>query len=182
MALSALLYRIQIELSHVDRGLYETLDFRVARHPSEDAARLVARVLAYALYYEEGLEFGRGLSNADEPALARRDLTGQLTHWIDVGVPSAERIHGASKRAPRVTIVCHKDLGALRRELGTTHVHRAEEVEVLALEPAFVEALAAELDRNAAWTVVAFDGSLSVTTPSGTRDGRLEALRLDNLG
>ena len=93
MALSSTLYRLRIELSDVDRGVYESLDLRVARHPSEGADRLVARVLAYALLYEPGLEFGKGLSDADEPALSTHDLTGQLTHWIDVGTPSADRIH-----------------------------------------------------------------------------------------
>src|SRR5690606_29083397 len=134
VARSATVYRLNLELSDVDRGLYETLDFRVAQHPSEGEDRLVARILAYALLYEERLEFGRGLSTADEPDLEVRDLTGQLTLWIDVGTPSAERIHIASKKAKQVTIVCHKRPDALAREMTGRRIHNAETIAVLYLE------------------------------------------------
>ena len=46
MAISSTLYRFQIELSDIDRGVYESLDWRVACHPSEDSERMVVRVLA----------------------------------------------------------------------------------------------------------------------------------------
>jgi uncharacterized protein YaeQ len=163
MALSSTLYRLRIELSDVDRGVYESLDLRVARHPSEGADRLVARVLAYALLYEPGLEFGKGLSDADEPALSTHDLTGQLTHWIDVGTPSADRIHIASKKAGQVSIVCHKGEDALRREMQKRAVHGASDIAVLYLDPSLVSALASLLDRNSSWVVVRTDGELSIT-------------------
>jgi len=157
------LYRIQLELSDVDRGVYESLDLRVAQHPSEDESRLVARILAYALLYEEGLEFGRGLSEVEDASLWVHDLTGRLLHWIDVGTPSAERIHLASKKAERVSIVCHKDEEALRREMSKRSVHDAEKVAVLYLEPALVRELAEALQRNATWIMVHTDGQLSIS-------------------
>ncbi len=163
VARTATVYRLNLELSDVDRGLYETLDFRVAQHPSEGEDRLVARILAYALLYEERLEFGRGLSTADEPDLEVRDLTGQLTHWIDVGTPSAERIHIASKKAKQVTIVCHKRPDALAREMTGRRIHNAETIAVLYLEPSFVAALASALVRSSSWIVVHTDGELSIT-------------------
>lgn len=178
MALSATIYRMKIELSDIDRGVYESLDVRLAQHPSEGEERLVARALAYALCFEPGLEFGRGVSTADEPALWTHDLTGQLTHWIDVGTPSAERIHAASKRAGRVSIVCHKGRGALDRELKGKKIHRAEEIEVIVLDPALIAELAARLERSVEWTLVCNDGELSVTIGDTSLSGTYERTRL----
>ena len=68
MALGATIYRVEIALSDVDRGLYESLDLRLAQHPSESLRYLVTRMLAYALSYEEGIRFSKGgLSSTDEP-------------------------------------------------------------------------------------------------------------------
>lgn len=178
MALSSTIYRVNIELSDIDRSVYESLDFRVAQHPSEDASRLVTRILAFALLHEEALEFGKGISDAEEPALWTKDLTGQITHWIDVGTPTAERIHIASKKAARVTIVCHKGEEALAREMTKRKVHKAGEIAVLYIEPAFVSQLAKLLDRNATWTVVHNDGDLSVTTRNETVSGRVIQAKL----
>jgi len=171
MAQAATLYRMQVEVSDVDRGVYETLDLRVARHPSEGEERVVARVLAYALFCEPGLEFGKGLSEADEPALWTHDLTGQLMHWIDVGTPGADRIHIASKKARKVSILCHKVPEALTREMQKRKVHGASDITVLYVEPALVASLAAELDRNATWTIVHTDGELSITLNDVTFSG-----------
>src|SRR5690606_8250121 len=171
MARTATIYRMKVELSDVDRGVYETLDFRVVQHPSEVDDRLVARILAYLHHYEEGLEFGRGLSDVDEAALWTHDLTGRLHHWIDVGVPTAERIHLASKKAERVTIVCHKPEDALIREMEGRRVHDAQNVAVLYLDPDFVQRLAGGLERTAAWVVVRTDGELSVTIGDETFPG-----------
>ncbi len=163
MARPSTLYRIKMDLSDVDRGVYEAFDLRVAQHPSEDESRVVARVLGYALLYEEGIEFGRGLSEVEEASLWVHDLTGRLLHWIDVGTPSAERIHLASKKADRVSIVCHKDEEALRREMSKRDVFGADKVEVLYLEPRLVQDLAGALQRNSTWTVVHTDGQLSIS-------------------
>jgi len=168
MARTATVVRMNIELSDIDRGVYETLDFRVAQHPSEGTDRVVARVLAYALLYESELQFGRGIAEADEPDLWRYDLTGRLLHWIDVGAPSSERIHAASKKADRVSIVCHKRPDALEREMAGRRVHEAERIEVLYLDPAFVATLAASLERQGAWVVVHHEGELQVTVGPDT--------------
>ena len=84
MALTSTIHRFQIQLSDVDRGVYESLDLRVAQHPSESAQRMLARVLAYALRHEEGIDFGRGLSTVEEPALWVKDLRGEVEDQIQV--------------------------------------------------------------------------------------------------
>ena len=71
MALTSTMYRLEIELSDVDRSTYATLDLRLARHPSESARYLLTRTLAYCLSYEEGIAFSKGgLSASDEPPVA----------------------------------------------------------------------------------------------------------------
>src|SRR5581483_8820144 len=101
MAASATLYHLEIELSDVDRGVYQTLDLRVARHPSETMAYLLTRVIAFCLCHEEGLAFSKGLSTTDEPAAWVRDPHGRVTLWIDIGAPTPERLHKASKASGR---------------------------------------------------------------------------------
>ncbi len=113
VALTATIYTADIDLADHDRGVYETLALRVARHPSESDEYLVTRLLAYALEYTEGLEFSTGgLSSPDDPALAVRDLTGALRAWIEIGWPDGARLHKAAKASPRVAVYPHKDAGS----------------------------------------------------------------------
>lgn len=162
------MYRLKVELSDVDRGVYAALDLRPARHPSETMRYLLTRVLAYCLCYEEGIEFTRGLSTADEPAVWIKDLQGRVATWIEVGTPSAERLHKASKAAPRVCVFTHHDPALLQRAARAKAIHRAAEIEVYALAGPFLDALDAMTDRNAAWTLVHSEATLYVT--SGGRD------------
>ena len=105
MALPSTIRRFEIDLSDIDANVYEQISLRVAQHPSETDAYLVTRLIAYCLQFSEGVEMSKsGLSNADEPPLSATDLTGQMKVWIDIGLPSTERIHKASKRAEKVVI------------------------------------------------------------------------------
>src|SRR5579862_1928285 len=105
MALSATMRRFEIALADSDREVYAELDLRVAQHPSESERYLVARVLARVLQHAEGLEFSKGgVSDDTEPALVQRDLRGDLVAWIEIGSPTPDRLHKASKLAPRVVV------------------------------------------------------------------------------
>jgi len=159
----SLLFSFDIDLSHVDRGVYEALALRVACHASEAPEHLLARVLAYCLECTEGLAFGRGLAEPDEPALSVRDLTGRLLAWIDVGSPDAARLHRAAKAAPRVAVYTHKDPAVLLRQLAGERIHRAEHVRIHALDRALVAALAARLARRMAFALTVNAGHLYVT-------------------
>jgi uncharacterized protein YaeQ len=174
MALSATVYHLQIELSDVDRGVYEALDLRLGRHPSESMPYLLTRVFAYALLYEEGIAFSKGgLSSSDEPPLTVRDLQGNLRAWIEVGTPSADRLHKASKASPRVVVFTQHDPKLLAREAATRAIHRAEAIEVYALDATFLDEVAALTDRNARWTLLRTDGTLYVTAGDKTATGAL---------
>ena len=163
MALTATVYHLQIELSDVDRGVYEALDLRVARHPSESMPYLLTRVLAYCLCYEEGITFSRGLSNVDEPALWVKDMQGNLRVWIEVGTPSADRLHKASKASPRLVIFTQHDPELLRKAARERAIHKVEQIELYAFDRPFLQALEAVTDRNTRWTLALTDGVLYVT-------------------
>ena len=153
MALTATIYNLDIDLADSDRGVYETLGLRVARHPSESAEYLVARVLAYALEFTEGIEFSRGICDPDDPAIAIRDLTGALRAWIDIGAPDAARLHKASKLAPRVAVYTHRDIAQVVRNLSGERIHRVGAIELYAIDRGLIAALAARLERRMAFSL-----------------------------
>jgi uncharacterized protein YaeQ len=171
VALQATVYHLRIELSDVDRGVYESLDLRVARHPSESMAYLLTRVIAYALLYEEGIAFGKGLSTTEEPALWIKDLQGTVRAWIEVGTPSADRLHKASKAAPRVVVFTQHDPRLLVDEARSRPIHKVEQIEVYAVDPKLLEELEALTDRNARWTLLRNDGLLYVTVGEKSASG-----------
>ena len=176
VALGATVHRFQIELSDVERGVYETLDLRVAQHPSETARRMLARVLAYALQWEEGVDFGRGLSSTEEPAVWVKDPTGAVRAWIDVGQPSPERLHRASKLAERAVVYLHGDPSAFLRELDKATVHRRDALELWLLPLAVLDALEAALERHERWSLTVSEGTLYLSRGDTTFEGTLTRL------
>jgi uncharacterized protein YaeQ/TfoX/Sxy family transcriptional regulator of competence genes len=170
LALTATLYHWKIALSDVERGVYEALDLRLAQHPSENARYLVTRALAYALSYEEGIAFSKGgVSSTDEPPVIVRDPTGILLAWIEIGSPSAARLHKASKAARRVALFTSADIASLREEAGS--IHHAESIEVWELEASFLDAIGERLERTLALEVVHTGEQLYVTVGGEVLEG-----------
>jgi uncharacterized protein YaeQ len=174
MALGATLHNFRIALSDSDRGVYETLDLRVARHPSETLPYLLTRVLAYCLFWEPDIAFSKGLSTTDEPAVWVRELDGRVKLWIDVGHPSAERLHKASKACERVAVCTYQDPRALRRALAGERIHRAAEIELLSFPQTLLSELEAELAKRVDWEVVITGGQLYVSSGGRTHEGAIE--------
>lgn len=168
MALGATIYTFDIDLSDVDRNVYQSLNLRVAQHPSESPDHLVTRVLAYCLEYAEGIGFSKGLSDPDEPAVVVRDLTGQLMAWVDVGLPSPERLHRASKAAPRVAVYAHKDPVQWLIAVAEARIHRAEKLEVFAFDREWIAQLAARLDRRMQWSLARSESEIYLTLGADT--------------
>ncbi|HWZ93259.1 MAG TPA: YaeQ family protein [Polyangiaceae bacterium] len=174
MALTATIYHFQITLSDVDRGVYEALDLRIARHPSETMRYLITRTLAYCLSFEDGIAFSKGgLSSVEEAPVSVRDATGVLRAWIDIGQPSAERLHKASKAAARVALFTHVELPLLLREASARPIHRVEQLEVWRLDASFLDALDEKLQKNSKFELVRTDGQLYVTIAGETLNGSL---------
>lgn len=176
MALTATVHVLDLTLSDVDRNTYESLELRVARHPSESERYLFTRVLAYALEYADGIAFSKGgLSSDDEPTLSVRDATGLIQTWIEIGAPSAERLHKASKAAPRVALYTHHEMASLRREAGTRAIHRLEQIRVWRFTPTYLDQLAQHLERRTALEVVRNEGRLYVTLAGALHEAELAA-------
>jgi len=173
MALTATIYTVEIDLADNDRGVYESLNLRVARHPSESEEYLVTRILAYALEYAEGIEFSRGISDPDEPTISVRDLTGRLTVWVEIGNPDASRVHKASKASPRVAIYTHKDPKQLVERLSGERIHRAENIELWAFDRGFIAQVAARLDRRMSFSLSVTDREMLLSIGSDTLTGGL---------
>ena len=104
MALKATIFKAELQVSDLDRGHFATHALTIARHPSETDERMMVRVLAFALDADDALEFGSGLSSEGEPDLVKRDLTGAIDLWIDVGLPDEREIRKACGRAERVKV------------------------------------------------------------------------------
>jgi uncharacterized protein YaeQ len=174
VALTATIYTFDIDVSDVDRGVYERIALKAARHPSETEEYLVTRVLAYALEWTEGIAFSKGgVSGPDEPAIAVRDLTGAMRAWIDVGAPDAARLHKASKASPRVAVYTHRDPSTLQRALAGERIHRAESLELYAVDRELVAALAERLDRRMSIGLSVTDRHLFVTVGGETLSGEV---------
>jgi uncharacterized protein YaeQ len=172
MALPATLRRFEIALADADREVYEQLDWRVAQHPSESERHLVARVIARALEHAEGVEFSRGgVSDDDEPAIVRRDLRGDLQAWIEVGSPSPDRLHKATKLAPRVAVYGWKHVEQLAEAIAERRVHRGDEVVLRALPLELLDGAVATLDRVNRWDLSVTGGVLYLATGVAQFDG-----------
>jgi uncharacterized protein YaeQ len=148
MASGAVIHTFGVQLADIDRGVYEDLALRVARHPSETDAYMMTRVLAYCLEFEEGIAFSEGISSTDEPAVVVRDLTGRLTAWIEVGAPDADRLHYGSKLADRTAVYTHRDPAKVMAAWSGKRIHQAEALTLYSFDPGFVDAAVAALERR----------------------------------
>jgi uncharacterized protein YaeQ len=160
MAAGATIHTFEVQLSDMDRGVYEVFTLRAARHPSETEAYLLTRVLAYCLEYEEGIVFSEGISSPDEPAVLVRDLTGKLVAWIEVGAPDAARLHAGSKAAGRTVVYTHRDPAKVAASWSGAKIHRGDEIVLHGFDPGFIDAAVDALERRNALTVTATERQL----------------------
>ncbi|MGE0405874.1 MAG: YaeQ family protein, partial [Candidatus Korobacteraceae bacterium] len=144
--------------------------------PSESEEYLVTRLLAYLLEFAEGIEFSRGLAEPEEPAIAVRDLTGSMKSWIDVGTPDADRLHKASKAAARVAVYTHKDSAQFLKQLAGQRIHRAETLELYAIDRSVITGLAARLERRVAFSLSVSDHELYLSIGAENLSGAVVRL------
>jgi uncharacterized protein YaeQ len=178
MALTATIFNFEIDLSDNDRSVYDSLALRVAQHPSESDEYLIARVLAYLLEYTEGIAFSRGVSEPDEPTLSVRDLTGAIKTWIEIGTPDAARLHKASKSGSRVVVYCHKEGAQWLKGLAAAGIHRADALELYAMDRTLIAQMVARLDRRMAFSVSITDRELYVSIGDANLTGAITRLAI----
>ncbi len=174
MALPASIYRVNIQLADVDRGVYEALQATVARHPSETEERLVTRLLAYALFFEPELTFTKGLSAGDEPDLWVKSADGRVVLWVEAGLPEAERVIKASRHSLHVAIVASgRSLANWERQ----HLPKLEDIPnmtVFRFNQPFINCLVAKLDRAINWEITISDSRLYINVGDETFEAALQ--------
>lgn len=175
------LYRFRIDLSDLDRHVYDSLDFRVAMHPSETTDFLLTRVLAYALNWQEGLEFSAGgLSDAEEPAIQLAGQHGSRALSIEIGNPSGRRLHKNSKAADQIKVYTYKDPQSFLREIKSHGpVHKLDEIEAFSLDPKFLAKLGDTLERDNRWTLLHQENQLTLSQGDTSEVTELKRLRFD---
>jgi len=173
MALTATIYTFEIDLADAGRGVYEHLDVRVARHPSESEHYLITRVLAYCLEYADGISFSKGLSDPEEPTIAVRDLTGAVEVWVEVGAPDAARVHKAAKAAGRVVVYTHRDPAQMLRLWANARIHRIEKLELYRIDRRLLDALVACRTRRMRCSLLGNDEDLFIALDGQTIEGRV---------
>jgi uncharacterized protein YaeQ len=167
MSLKSTVIKVELQVSDMDRNYYATHPLTLAQHPSETDARLMVRLVAYALHADERLEFGRGLSSEDEPDLWRRDYTGDIEHWIDLGQPDESRIRKACGRAQQVLVVTYSGRSAgVWWEKNGAGLKRLKNLTVIDIDAGDVEALTALMQRSMRLTAMIQDTELQLMSDS----------------
>ena len=163
MALTATIHKAELSISDMDRHYYATHALTLARHPSETEERLMARLLAFALYADERLEFGKGLSDTDEPALWRKAYTGEIELWIDVGLPDESRLRKACNQSRQVVVLAYGGHAAdvWWSKIAST-LARHDNLNVLAIDHADMQQLAALCERSMRLQCLIQDGELQL--------------------
>ena len=179
MSQASVLYRFHIDLSDITRSKYEQLDFRLAMHASESFPYLLTRMFAYVLNIDPQLEFSsEGLANPDDPCISHKDSMGGYHLWIEIGNPSAKRLHKAAKASRRVKVYTYKNPKGLLNELETGNIYQPDKIELFSLAPEFLETLENLLDRNNRWSIVHDHNSLMVNVGDQSVVGEIFTLSM----
>ena len=141
MALKATIFKANLQVSDLDRNHYQEYPLTLARHPSETDERMMVRLLAFALFANETLVFGKGLSDQDEPDLWQKDLTGVIERWIEIGQPDEKRLLKACGRARQVVVVCYAHAADVWWQPLQPKLERAKNLTVIRLPVAGAQAL-----------------------------------------
>ncbi|MCK9490076.1 MAG: YaeQ family protein [Xanthomonadales bacterium] len=163
MAPNSKIYKAELQVTDMDRQYYASHNLTLAQHPSETAARLMVRLIAFALYADQRLEFGRGLSDTDQADLWQRDYTGEIERWIDLGQPDESRIRKACARARQVVVVNYSgNAAAIWWQKTAPTLSRLKNLTVIDFAPDDIEAATALLERGMRLTAMIQDGELQL--------------------
>jgi len=176
MAQPSTIYRAGIQLSDIDRGLYESLQITVARHPSETEERLLGRILAYALCYEPELAFTKGVGAGDEPDLWIKGPDGRVRCWIEVGLPDAERLVKASRHSEQVVLCAFGSSLPVWEKQQLPKLLGFSNLTVISLDQAFLRSLSERLQRSISWSLTVTEGALYLAIDGETLESAVTHL------
>lgn len=175
-----MLYQFQIELSDVSSGVYESLNFRTAQHPSESIPYLLTRVLAFALCYQPNLEFSPlGLGDPQTPALWSKDNNESIELWIEIGNPSPKKLHKAAKTSKQVKVFTYKNPKLLLDEIKGEKIHHASEIEIFSMDAKFLQNLESALQKSNKWTLLHQEGQLDLGVGPLSLATELQLLKIE---
>ncbi|AKJ31219.1 YaeQ family protein [Caldimonas brevitalea] len=160
MALKSTIFKVDLQIADMDRHYYADHALTLARHPSENDERLMARVLAFALHADDTLAFANGLTSNDEPDLWKRELTGDISLWVDVGQPEEKLLRKASHRAREVVLLCFGRTAEVWWAQNRSALERYDNLKVLHLSQEAVQALAALVERTMRLQCTIQDGQI----------------------
>jgi uncharacterized protein YaeQ len=164
MALKATVYRAELAVADIDRGYYATHALTLARHPSETEERLMIRLLAFAMHAHEHLTFGRGLSTDDEPDLWQKEDNGEISLWVDVGLPDERRLRRAAGRARALCLLTYGQRAAeIWWRKNQDALARLSTLTVLQLPDDAVAGLTGLAARNMTLQATVQDGQISMS-------------------
>lgn len=166
MALKATVYKVQLEVSDIDRGHYQSYGLTLAKHPSETDERVMIRIVAFALNAHEQLTFAGDLSTAEEPALWQKDLTGAVQCWIEIGQPDARVIRKAAARSETVRIYTYGRGADVWWSRSRADLARFDSLDVFLLATA--DDPARLIHRNMALTAMVQDGQVTLSDATGS--------------
>ncbi|TXT21176.1 MAG: hypothetical protein FD134_2742 [Gallionellaceae bacterium] len=167
MAIKATIFKASLQIADLDRHYYADHALTLARHPSETDERMMVRLLAFALYADEKLAFGKGLSDDDEPDLWQKDLTGAIERWIEVGMPDERAIRKASGRAVRVAVISYGRAAPIWWSENRDKLQRLGNLTVLNLGSEITLALAALASRSMQLQCTLQEGHIMLTSEAG---------------
>lgn len=163
MVLNSTIYKADLQIADMDRHYYEQHSLVLAKHPSETDERMMVRLLAFAIYAEESLEFGKGISADDEPALWLKDLTGDIVLWIEIGQPDERIIRKACGRANQVVLIVYGSNTELWWKNNKSAFAQRKNLTVLQLLYKDTQVIAAMAERNMTLACNIEDGEISLS-------------------
>ncbi|MDX1505824.1 MAG: YaeQ family protein [Spongiibacter sp.] len=166
MALTASIFKAEIDISDLRRHYYQSHKLTLARHPSETDERMMLRLLAFAMFADEGLSFTRGLSNDDEPDLWQHGLNGDIELWLELGQPSDKRLRRARSLSRRIVVFSYGGRSSQQWwQEKSSELSRDPRLSVVDIDPTASQALAAMAQRGMRLQFTLEDSSIWVSSP-----------------
>lgn len=149
MALSSTIFKVQLDLSDLNRNHYDSYKLTLARHPSENDQRMMLRLVAFALFAEEQLVFTKGISTTEEPDIWIKNYSGEIELWIDLGLPDEKRIRQAHSLSKKVVIFAYGDRSIItwRQQLEAS-IKRFPSLQIIHISDDDLKQLATLADKN----------------------------------
>ncbi len=176
MAIKSVIYKVQLQVADMDRHYYADHALNIACHPSETLQRMMTRVLVFALNAHERLEFGKGISDTDEPDIWRKDLTGAIEQWIEVGQPEERRILKACGRANEVQVYAYGSSADIWWKQVAGKLARTKNLSVYQIDTAVAEQLERLCERTMQLQVTIQDGEIWMRNATDAVEVRIARL------